>query len=242
MKKTMVIIAVLLWSAAIVQIGINKSSSEAITAFSKNTIDNQQGVIKVQTELINYYSDIQRKELLEDIASGFGIKTGYDYTSEYAKGRGESILTKKNSNSNITISIISLENEEQENIVNIKQYLTVSIIINNYMEDILKYRQITEEIMREKGFETVVKANIEGSIKGDIDSNESKKFIKDLCDELSINKITEYDEKNMYIEYGYSKEIDDYIVDNNKRINVYMELNYNKNKDRTTIYISMPEI
>lgn len=210
----------------------------------------------------NYLGEEGCHELLDEIAKKLGVNTEYEYYREKTDTGYTATLTKEGADSLLVLKLITVENEESENVISQKQYLSINLEINNSIDSAFHYQKnvasIIKNILEENeslenrnASDDDMSGNLSLSIKGKIyglaDIEQQKRIAKEMLKEFGAVEIfdnvvenKESDRGDMYSLYGYTKEISDYVSIGNQKINVNIAFNYDENNNETIIHIGSP--
>lgn len=210
----------------------------------------------------NYLGEEGCHELLDEIAKKLGVNTEYEYYREKTDTGYTATLTKEGADSLLVLKLITVENEESENVISQKQYLSINLEINNSIDSSFHYQKnvasIIKNILEENeslenrnASDDDMSGNLSLSIKGKIyglaDIEQQKRIAKEMLKEFGAVEIfdnvvenKESDRGDMYSLYGYTKEISDYVSIGNQKINVNIAFNYDENNNETIIHIGSP--
>lgn len=210
----------------------------------------------------NYLGEEGCHELLDEIAKKLGVNTEYEYYREKTDTGYTATLTKEGADSLLVLKLITVENEESENVISQKQYLSINLEINNSIDSAFHYQKnvasIIKNILEENeslenrnASDDDKSGNLSLSIKGKIyglaDIEQQKRIAKEMLKEFGAVEIfdnvvenKESDRGDMYSLYGYTKEISDYVSIGNQKINVNIAFNYDENNNETIIHIGSP--
>ena len=217
-----------------------------------------------------YLSEEGSHELLGKIADGLGVKSEYEYHRERGKNGYTAILLKEGEDSTLQLQLITVENEESENLISQQQYLRIRLEIKDSVKSGIYYRQLIEDTMRKLFRENEEKSagylqsgserhsyadnlwlSVKGTIYGAADVKRQKKIADSMLAGIGAEKIFDNEEqvgiredKNliMYSIYAYTPEIDDYVAIGSEKINVNIVFSYDEVNNVTIIHAGSPII
>lgn len=242
-KMTLYIIAVL-WVAFLAQIGVHYLIQDdgRITEAFANT---NSSIVETKVEVAadygsRYLSRKDKEEIVEYIASNIGIN---DYQIEEKKGSKslEYKAEKKSKNGEVSIELISIEKETEHDTRETKHYLLVNVGIYENSDSILRYKKIIEDAMKEINvldYQSIVRFN--GVYNGRLTLDEKIQIADELFSNLEAKVISESRENDLFIMYGYTGLIKEYIKTNGNKVNVNVVITYDEQTDKTNIYLASP--
>lgn len=246
MRKIMVFLIVAIWTF----LGISYlreqrvvDDNKIVEAFSQPAFSNEESTISMNGEYVGEYQSTEgAKALLAKIASEIGLDENFQITQSRDEQRGELVLTKDAKRAKTTLKFITLENNENDNTLSVKQYVTAEIKLLDTAEGALAYRDKMEKTLKNNQVSGEVTLSLIGKYPEDLTVEERNVIANDLLDRLDTNIITEQRNDDLYVIYGYSKYIGEYKKVGTQKINVSLAMNYNEAEESTYIYLSTPLI
>ena len=233
---------IVIWSIVALQMYINYKQDEkrAIGAFS--VVDDN-----VSEETIKGYGyfetmelgDTSRKKMLENLAGKLGITDGYTITEGSGDGYTKMILTKRGKHADTILQIVSLLDELDENGMP-EQYISIEINTSETIEKAVKLYHKVKSLYDDIGMQSQVSLEINASKKGDYVSLKGKGIYEDIFRKFKAKKVDEIMENGICTVYGYAGSLKNYLVLNNKKVNLQAALSYDENEDITYIKIGIP--
>ncbi len=212
-----------------------------------------------------YLSEEDKRTVLDNLADKLGINNLYSYSENRNDNGCEAILVKEGAFSTVTVKIITYEIPEKENVISLRQYVSVNMSILDSIKSGLYYKNrigeilngMTKELEQNDTVETygndrILSLSIKGNTAGKISTDGQKKIAKEILDGLNAEVIFEYlpGEKskvesndvaeNGYSIYAYTKSLSEYMVIGNSKINVNIVYTYDEEQDITTLHVASP--
>lgn len=217
-----------------------------------------------------YLSEEGSHELLSKIADGLGVKSEYEYHRERTSNGYTATLLKEGADSILLLKLITVENEENENLISQQQYVSINLDIKDSVKSGFYYRKLVETNMKKlfkeneeksddflatgserHGYADNLWLSVKGKIYGAADIERQKKIAGTILDGIGAKQIFDNEEnigvkdgKNlmMYSIYAYTSEIDDYVAIGSEKINVNIVFSYDEENNVTYIHAGSPII
>lgn len=236
--KLSIIVLMLLWivSASNIIYGLNKEGyrGKIVSAFSNETYD------KV-TASLSYYgkyadtmlADDAKEIILEHIAKAIQINQ-YEITDTFDEEDNTVTTLSQLSEAGDVIMKFITHNTDQ-------QYIYVGININRQMDAIFTYEDILKEELNKLGMNnTTIAIHLKGELSGRLEEYKKDSITKMLLDKTGAKVVTEHKSEELYTVYAYDKEIKEGVELGEGKVNVNISIEYNSDKDKTTVYYSVP--
>ena len=242
-KMTLYIIAVL-WVAFLTQVAVHfliQDEGRIIEAFANTNSNIVESKVEVAADYGSRYLNRKDKEkIIDSIASSIGI---HDYEIEEKKGSNsfEYKAEKKSKNGEVFIELISIEKDTDHGTKEIKHYILVNVGIYEDSASIIQYKEVIEDAMKQINvldYQSIIRFN--GVYDGKLTLDEKIKITDELFRNLDGEIISENRDNNLFIVYGYTGIIKEYIKTNDNKINVNVVITYNEETDKTNIYLASP--
>lgn len=243
-KMSIYIIAVL-WVAVLTQIGVQiliQDDGRITEAFANTNSNIVASNVEVAADYGSRYLSISDKEeLVKHIATKIGINTDYKLIHNEGKKSTELKAEKNSKNGNVTIEIISIENDTVHNTKETSHYIIVNVDIYENSKSILKYKNILEEAMNELevlDYQSIIRLN--GVYTGKLTFEKKTEITNELLSNLEAKIVSESREDELYVVYGYTGLISEYIETEKNKVNINIAMTYDEEKDKTNIYLASP--
>lgn len=212
-----------------------------------------------------YLSEEDKRTVLDNLADKLGINNLYSYSENRNDNGSEAVLIKEGAFSTVTVKIITYEIPEKENVISLRQYVSVNMSILDSIKSGLYYKNKVGEILNEMtkeleqndtveiyGDDRILSLSIKGNTAGRISTEGQKTIAKEILDGLNAEVVFEYlpGEKstvegndiaeNAYSIYAYTKSLGEYMVIGNSKINVNIVYSYDEEHDITTLHVASP--
>lgn len=222
-----------------------KGENEILQAFNEMKLDLSESQLSIWGFYNKSYLNYKQKEkCIKDIAEKLNIEPQYDIKAHSQDGMKELRLIKTSKDANTTIKIVTLENkiEDDVEVLEAENYLIVDLVLSRDIKSTLYYKNIIEKILKDMGIKTQVNLNISGQKNKILTKEEQKNMVKDLLKQLKATKKEVFETNDNYSVYGYSSLISNYIVSNDKKVNLDIAFSYDEKENKTNIYIATPII
>lgn len=243
--KTTLYIVTILWIALLAQLFVHNiidEESRITQAFASANADIIESKVEVAADYGNQYlSEEDKKNLIDYIMKSIGIHTEYNLKKRTGNHTVEYICEKLSQNGEVFIEIISAEKEVGNNLKEIRHYILVEISIYEDSNSILNYKDKIEHIMQEievEDYQSIVK--LSGSYKGKLSLEEKEEISNKLLRDIEGKKISENITEDLFLVYGYTGLISDYIRTGGHKINLNIVITYSEDMDVTNLYLATP--
>ena len=242
--KITLYIAVVLWVAVITQVVVNRvfrEEHQITEAFIKSETQEMQSTLEIVAEYKSeILTDIDKKELINTLADSIGLKIDEDITVWEEDNRSEYFLFKQAKQATTKIKIVSIEQEENNDII-MKNYIIIQLNISKGIQSIDMYKNKLEDSLTNLGVENrQVTLKYEGSREGDLTSEQKHEIAALLVDELQGEIALEYDEGDLYTVYAYTGMLNEYVTSMGNKINMQIAITYNELTNKTKIELATP--
>ena len=216
---------------------------ELIQAFNNTEFSIKESQISA-SGLYNrtFMSEEKKIEVLNDIAEKLSLQPGFEYNIIQEGSFQEIKLTKRSRNATTNIKIVTLEKTISENVKEAENYLIIDIKLYNNINSLIYFKDLLEETLKAYNVDTQVTIHIMGEKPGRLSSLEKQEITRELFRNISAKEREQFITNDIYSIYGHTPIIKEYIVSNNKRINVDIALTYSEAQDKTYLYLATPLI
>ncbi|MBE5964129.1 MAG: hypothetical protein E7252_04225 [Lachnospira sp.] len=241
MRKIAIYMAMLLWVIAIFnKENANGSEGTIVKALSTNNLYTEYSQINVFSEYNAQYLSLDKKQkIIEDCAKKLGL-SNYTLESKKEGQRVSSILVKKGKNAISTIKFITIEEKGEDGIVEPVNYLMVDLLFYKDSDSMYHYKDVVESMFTDLKLKPQISTSIVSSASG-IKTLEEKSAMADaILKDVDAKIVSQNRSDEIFTIYAYSKEIDEYIVNLGKKVNVNIAISYDETSDKTFIYYATP--
>lgn len=120
-------------------------------------------------------------------------------------------------------------------------YMHCIVKLKKDMSECRIVKEKVEGILEDYEAEYLSYTRIDAYKEGKSDIDDCHRYAADIFGRLGASQVCSASD-NIYTEYGYSKEIDEQIETDNKKVNVQISFSYNEEKDVTDICVGTPII
>lgn len=251
-RKKAIITLVSIWLLAFVCLiytWLNEQSGagDIATAFATGNYLSTSGVVSVYADYGNKYLSIDDKEeIIKKLAKAIGIEGNLEIQSkrEAEEGRytGTTSLSVYNNYSSTDIRVVTVENEENEGVVYLEQYILMEISINNSVESAIYYKDKLKETLNTMNVAADVSLGLKGCVQGPLSNEKKNEICEDIINELDGEMVIGGQNDDIYTVYAYSKYIKEYVVNGSVKSNINIMITYDKTNDMSWINVGTPII
>lgn len=241
MKLTVYVIFILCM-AAMLQLAVNHtfiSDDRLIEAFSAgNTAGTEGNLSCLAAYKESYLTKEDKKQMLIFLADYLGIHIEEeDWEEENGTEKQAMRMVKNAKDGAIELSFISVgkETEKQE------YYIHTEIKLHNKLDSLTVYKKRLCSCMKElkvKEFQPLL--SFSGEYKGQLSEQEKEEKIQEMLSILKAETVSENTSQNTKNVYGYTEFLEEYLVINQKRVNVNLVITYDEARDKTILYLAAP--
>lgn len=243
-QKTAVCIAGILWLITAVRVfgdtNTMADNERVISAFGNNSYREVSADITTYGKYGNMeLTDTAKEIILEKAAEKIGI-SNYSITSGLQENGKVTTLKQTGKNGDVLCKFITFEKNADGKAVEYEQYVYVGITLKNSVDAAFTYEKIARDIMKEMQIDTDVTVNLKGELYGALDDEEKEALAAQILDKMNAKKQVSRHIDDAYTVYAYDKEIENFIMVGADKVNVNVCINYDENKDVTTVYLATP--
>ena len=245
-KKSNIYLIVLIWAAALLQLGINNSINREEQLVKQVMSNQEDNLMEGSVRAYGYYgdmelSDLAREEMALKLARKLGISSDYQIKHEDNRRGRTTTFTKLGKNGDTKIEIISLSSEDEQGETKIENYIAIELTLKgsaagevNYFSDSLK------DIYISLGMETTTNIYLLSTSKGELTPWERQQRIEEFLDNTDSKEVDTIEFDNVYMIYGYSRNIDEFVYQDDSKVNVNIAFEYVPVEDITYIHMGVP--
>ncbi len=247
-RKTKIYVLVLIWAAILLQLFINSSidrEKRMVEQVMSEDISNlTEGTVKAYA----YFGDetlneTVREGMAQKLAKELGITSGYRIENKVDdKAKSEiTTLSKHGEQADTLIKIISLHAKDRYEQESVEDYVMVEINLKGSNGTAAyTYKKKLADIYEALGMNANTNIYLLSQEKGQLLDEEIDDYINRFLEETNASEIDRTEFDNVICIYGYSKDIDEFVYLNNKRVNVNIAFSYDSNEDITYIHRAVP--
>ena len=246
MKKRIIYFIFIIFLAFLYQYSneiLKNSDNNLVTAFSNTEFMLEEGYISVWGLYNEKYMTYDKKiDLINEIAKELGLNGENEIIETKENDIKETKLVKKSLYADTSIKILTVESEYEEEILSVENHIVVDLKLNEGIDSVLYYKELIEDILKNHQIKTHSAINIIGNKDGKITLYEREKIIKELLSYLNAVEKDTYETDNILSVYGYTSNIEDYIISKDNKINIDIAFTFDKEKEITKLYLATPLI
>lgn len=238
-KKTKIYVIVLIWVAVGLQFIVNSSIDMEKTMVTEAMSDGVSNLDSGSIKAYGYYGEgVLDSEKMKQVAVGIGnklgIKDGYtiEVNEDLQKDKRQLIFSKKGAYADTTISVASIDNET---------YIITDIMFNEIgVNSIYAYKTKLENLYEDYGMEPSSNIYLCNKYKGMLSDSQIAEMVNDYLQDMDAEIVMDNDYLGIRCVYGYSREIKDYVYQEDKKINVNIVFTYDEENDITVVHRATP--
>ncbi|WP_058486011.1 YwmB family TATA-box binding protein [Defluviitalea phaphyphila] len=235
------LVLVIVYSVAFFKIGNNINGEKIVfETFLESDFNTIQINLNSWGALNQSFSNIEElKKYANIISSSLGINNIDDMKIADENTFKKLVITRVSKNAKTTIKLESIkyENEEKAN-----TYIIIDIILYGQYKSIVDLKEKIDNIFKQNNMDNTTNITITGTSDKKLTKEEKENIAYEMMENIKAKIEETYETENIYSVYGYTKLINDWLVSNNKKINVNIAFKYNEYEQKTYIYLATPVI
>lgn len=121
-------------------------------------------------------------------------------------------------------------------------YIVIDMTIDKSYEGLLEERQKIQTLFAEQGKNTKLNSCIIGTFDGKLSDEDMRGKISSSLKAINAKRVEGMDNEEMSSTTAFSSSIDNFVLSDNKKVNMQMALRYSEYDDKTYIWIGTPLI
>lgn len=236
-KKTKIYVIVLIWVAVGLQFIVNSSIDMEKNMVTQAMSDGVSNLDAGAIRAYGYYGNenIDEKKMTQiavKLGTMLGIQDGYTVEEKSDDRKKQITYSKKGAYADTNISLATIDGET---------YVITDIEFNAVgVQSIYDYKTRLEGIYEECGMDASMNIYLCNKYKGRLSSSQIAEMVEDYMQDMSAEVVMDTDYLGVRCVYGYSREIDDYVYQKDKKINVNIVFTYDEENDVTTVHRATP--
>lgn len=186
-----------------------------------------------------YMTREEKEQVLREAARGLAV-SGYEVTTGREKEGEVTALVRNGSNGSALLKLITCEEKNGDGEIRIAQYLSMEVALEDSIPSTFAYKERMEKVLKTLKMEAVVNLYIAGSISGNLQLSARDAIADRMLGDIQAKVISENRDMECYSIYAYIRNVKEYAVIDNKRVNVNLSMNYDEAGGRTCIYLATP--
>lgn len=187
-----------------------------------------------------YLTRENARRLLKNIAKEMGIYDDISISENAQEHKGSVILEKSGENAKTRIELITMENPSGKNEIYTKQFLNLKLVIYEDIAQAFMWENELKNILKEYTLAPSGEICIMGEYQGKMSLNDKKQVSERILKETDTMEVISNKSDDNFIIYGFSEIFDDYRVIDGIKINMSLAMNYDEERNITTMLLSSP--
>jgi len=245
-KKSKIYLIVLIWAAALLQLAINNSINREKMIVEQAMSQGVENLISGSTKAYGYYGDQElskpaKESMVKSLAKKLGITSGYEISCDNIRNGRKTTLTKLGKQGDTTISVITLDVKDEYGQPGVENYVMVELSLkSSAAKTTSSYCDELREIYGELGMNPTTNLYLCSQEKGQLLESEMEQYVEDFLTNTNAKVVETMEFEDNYLVYGYSKNIAEYVFQDDEKVNVNIAFSYDKNEDVTYIHMGVP--
>ena len=245
-NKSKIYVLVLIWGAAILQLFINSAIDREEKMVEQVVYQEEDNLYESSVKIYGYYGDdnlsYEAKDVIvKNLAKKLGIVSGYEVATRENNGNNTTVLTKLGKHGDTEIKVISLVGEDEYGQQVTENYIMINIDLKGSAgAAAYDYKEQLVEIYEGLGIKPSTNVYLCSQVKGFLTETEIKNEITEFMEIMDAYVVEDVVFDDVRCVYGYSKNIDEFVYQNDERVNVNIAFTYDKENDVTYIHRAVP--
>ena len=246
--KKKIYVVVLIWAAVIVQILITKGINRESRMVTQVMSDGVENVTAAEVKLYAAYGDENmdagtRETLVKKLGGELGITSGYEIVQKEDGGNASTVFVKKGANGDTTIRLISMQQTSADGKEKQENYLMTELALKNQStEQIYRCKEMLTQLYEKLGMEPSSNIYLCSQEKGRLTEDEIEQATQEFLSDMHAKKRKTIELDNTICIYGYSDNVNEYVYQDDERVNVNIAFSYDEEEDITYIHRAIPFI
>lgn len=243
-KKTKIYVILLIWSAIFVQLFINSSINRESVMVNEVMSNASESLSVGEVKAYAYYGDSHLEEekqesIVRNIASKLGIVSDYEIVKAIDDNQSIISLKKDGLQGETCIRIISTRKDDGVD----SNYITVEIRLKaNNSEMVHQLKKDVVKVYEKLGMSANTNIYLCCQKKGKMTTEEINNEIDKFMEDMSAKEVKNVTFDDTVCVYGYSKNIDEYVCQEDNKVNVNIAFSYDEKEDVTYVHRAIPFI
>lgn len=247
-RKSKIYVLVLIWGAALLQLfinaSINREKNMVEQVISYGTDDLCESTVKAYAYYGNEPITTEKKEaIVKYLAEEISLEAGYEIHSKETEESSITTLEKKGAQADTTIKVVTLTGKDDYGQNLQENYIMTEILLKGAAgSTAYSYKDTLDTLYKDLGMTPTTNIYMCSQIKGELTEQEAKNIITEFLESVDANETERISLDKTLCVYGYSKNIDEFVYQNNEKVNVNIAFSYDSNEDITYIHRGIPFI
>lgn len=241
-RKTAIIICMGLWLFTAFHFFFDRKNAQdsIVTAFANASLMDVSSKATCFGKYREEYMTQEEKEnLLREAARELSIGD-YEMITRKDKETTTTILSREGSKGSALLKVITREEKDEEGKVAATQYISMEVSLENSIPSAFAYKERMESVLKKLKIDTAVSLYLTGSISGKLLLPTRNVVADQILSDMKARIVSENRDMECYSIYAYVKNVKDYMLIENKKVNMNLSMSYNEASDRTYIYLATP--
>lgn len=245
-KKTKIYVLVLIWAAIVLQLFINSAINREDKMVEQVMAQGVDNLVEGSVKAYAYYGDEQlsgnAKELIaKNIAKELSVTSGYEISHKQDGENETTVLTKLGALGDTKIKIISLGGSDEYGNQITENYIMTEIKLKGPSGSAAnEYKEIVDTLYTNLGMNANTNMYLCSQVKGELTESEMNEQINEFLENMSAIQIERVEFDDVICVYGYTRNIDEYVYQDNNRVNVNIAFSYDEVEDITFVHRAVP--
>lgn len=245
-KKSKIYLVVLIWASVLLQLAINNSIDREKKLVEQVMSQGVENLMEGSAKAYAYYGDQElsdkvKEEMVKSLAKKLGVTTGYEVGHADIQNGRATTLSKIGQNGDTLVKVVSLEVTDDYNQAAVENYVMVELKLKGTAaKTTSSYCDKLREIYESLGMNPTTNIYLCSQVKGELVDSQRQQYVDEFLESTGAKTVEAVELDNAYLLYGYSKNIEEYVYQNEDKVNVNIVFDYDSVEDVTYIHMGVP--
>lgn len=221
------------------QTEVAKEQEILLNCFNASRADFEESVLSGWTSIDVMFNEEELNNKIDFIINGLSLdKSKTNKTIEIGENFNKGMLTGLKESGSYTMILESMLNNDG----GLESYCMFRTSFVGDIKNMMKEKQLIENLLKEIGLPVKLDAMITGSYKGKMSQKQINATVSKLLKVLGAIKIESIERDDFVSISAYCVDIGEYITAKGKKVNVQIALRYSSYDNRTYIWLGSPII
>ncbi len=245
-KKSKIYLVVLIWASVFFQLVINNSIDREKKMVEQVMSQGVENLIEGRAKAYAYYGDEEltiraKEDMVKSLGRKLGVVSGFEITHEKINNGNVTTFSKLGQNGDTTIKVISLDVVDEYSQPAVENYIMVEVKLKGTAAKATSnYCDTLRDIYASLGMEPTTNIYLCSQEKGQLVASQMEQYEKDFFNSMDARRIDGVEFDDVHMVFGYSKNLEEYVYQNEEKVNVNIAFSYDSVEDVTYIHMGVP--
>lgn len=245
-RKSKIYLIALVWAAVLLQLFINSTVNREKEMVSQVMSESVVNLTEGQVRAYAFYGKEElgenaKETMVKKLAAKLGIESGYELSHRQDGENETTELTKCGKQADTSIRVISISVSDKYKQKSYENYVLIDIDLKkNAGQAVYDYKEKLVKLYEELGMDASTNVYICTNKKGKLTKEEQDKLVKEFINSMNASEIKRLELENGTCVYGYCSDINEFVYQDEEKVNVNIAITYDEKEDVTYIHKAIP--